>query len=171
MIKQSLNEQVKEYTDQLKKGQIQKAYKGIMTFMSGLKTFLENKYPEYSASALYFGYMDMTYFAFTPMELRTRNLKVAVVYLHEQNRFEVWLSAVNKKIQAEYIERFKKEDIGDYKLSQTLPGIDSVIEVQIVDLPDFDQAEELRLEIERKVIDFTENIAQKLKQIGAAPLR
>lgn len=62
----SFNNHVREYTIQLSKGQIQKAYKGIMTFMSGLRTYLESMYPEYTASALYFGYMDMTYFAFTP---------------------------------------------------------------------------------------------------------
>ena len=34
----SLNDCVKEYTIQLGKGQIQKAYRGIMTFMSDLKS-------------------------------------------------------------------------------------------------------------------------------------
>ena len=93
---QSLNDFVKEYTKQLKKGQIQKAYKGIMKFMSGLKNNMGSNHPEYAASALYFGYMDMTYFAFTPMELKSRNLKIAVVYLHEQNRFEVLLGGSNR---------------------------------------------------------------------------
>ena len=60
----SLNNHVREYTIQLRKGQIQKAYKGLMIFMSGLRTYLESMYPEYTASSLYFGYMDMTYFAF-----------------------------------------------------------------------------------------------------------
>ncbi len=56
---------------------MQKAYKAIMTFMSGLCTYLEKKYPEYNTSALYFGYMDMTYFAFTPPGLKGKKLKIA----------------------------------------------------------------------------------------------
>lgn len=70
-----------------------------MKFISGLKNYMENNYPEYASSALYFGYMDMTYFAFTPLELKKKNLKVAVVYLHEQNKFEAWLGGGNRKIQ------------------------------------------------------------------------
>ena len=36
----SLNEAIREYTFQLQRGQIQIAYKGIMTFMSAMKSFL-----------------------------------------------------------------------------------------------------------------------------------
>ena len=79
-----MNNLVKEYTEQLRKGRIQKAYRGIMAFMSGLVNFMENRYPGHHSSALYSGYMDMTYFAFTPLELKKKNLKIAVVYLHEQ---------------------------------------------------------------------------------------
>ena len=65
-----------------------------------------------------------------------------MVYLHEQNRFEVWLGGSNRKVQAEYIELFKRKDIGDYKLSQASPGVDFIIEIQIADQLDFDQTEE-----------------------------
>jgi len=40
---ESLNDYILEYRNQLGKGQIQKAYKGIMAFMSGLITCLENR--------------------------------------------------------------------------------------------------------------------------------
>ncbi|MFB0919742.1 MAG: hypothetical protein QMB62_02485 [Oscillospiraceae bacterium] len=155
---QTLNNAVKEYTAQLRNGQIQKAYKGIMAFMARLKNHMENQYPEYISSALYLGYMDMTYFAFTPLELKDRKLKIAVVYLHEQNRFEVWLGGVNRKVQAEYIELMKSKDIGDYKVSQALPGVDSIIELTVAGQPDFDRIEDLMAEIESKAVEFAENI-------------
>jgi hypothetical protein len=56
----SLNQHILEYQRQLRKGEIQKAYKGIMTFMAGLKSHLEKTHPDTVTSALYFGYMDMT---------------------------------------------------------------------------------------------------------------
>jgi len=41
---ESLNKDILEYKLQLSKGQIQKAYKGIMTFMSELRSYLENRF-------------------------------------------------------------------------------------------------------------------------------
>lgn len=154
----SLNESVREYTAQLQQGQIQKAYKGIMTFMSALKTYLESRHEEFAATGLYFGYMDMTYFAFTPQELKQRSLKIAIVYLHEQNRFEAWLGGANRKVQAEYIKALKRTDIGSFRLSEVSPGVDSIIELQILEQPDFDKPEELMQVIESKVLEFAESI-------------
>ncbi len=148
----------------LKKEQIQKAYKGIMTFMSRFKTHMESRYPEYLASSLYFGYMDMTYFAFTPIKLKRRKLKVAIVYIHKQNRFEVWLGGTNRSVQTQYIEIMRKKNIGDYKLSQVLQGVDSIIEMKIAEQPDFNHMEELILIIERKIIEFTNNVLSMLSE-------
>ncbi|MDD4089984.1 MAG: hypothetical protein PHP29_09875 [Tissierellia bacterium] len=41
---QSLNDFINEYTTQLRKGQIQKAYNGIMTFMSELKNYMVGRH-------------------------------------------------------------------------------------------------------------------------------
>jgi len=154
----SLSETIREYTAQLQHGQIQKAYKGIMTFMSALKAYLENRNEDYAATGLYFGYMDMTYFAFTPLKLKQRGLKIAIVYLHEQNRFEAWLGGANRKVQAEYIKALKGADIGSFRLSEVSPGVDSIIELQILEQPDFDKPEELMQVIESKVLEFAESI-------------
>ncbi len=94
---EKLDRLVREYTVQLGKGRIQRAYKGILSFLSGLGAYLKDKYPDHSLSALYPGYMDMSYFAFTPPYLRDKRLKIAVVYLHEDNRIEAWLGGVNRK--------------------------------------------------------------------------
>ena len=155
---ESINECIKEYATQLRKGQIQKAYKGIMTFMSELRAYLESGYPDYTAGSLYFGYMDMTYFAFTPPDLKNKKLKIAVVYLHEKGVFEVWLAGNNRKIQAEYIALMGSENIGKYKLSQVIPGVDSIIESILVEEPDFDHPEELKKQIEKKTMAFVRDI-------------
>jgi len=125
-----------------------------MTFMSNLKSYLETRYPDYFTSALYFGYMDMTYFAFTPPSLKDKKLKIAIVFLHEQVRFEAWLGGSNRRIQAEYIALMKHKNIGKYQLSQVLPGVDSIIESTLIEQPDFDQLEELKTQIEVNTIEF-----------------
>ncbi len=152
---ESLNDHILEYVHQLKQGHIQKAYKGIMTFMAGLKLYLEKNYPDYFSSALYFGYMDMSYFAFTPMDLKQKKLKIAIVYLHEQSRFEVWLGGSNRKVQAKYIELLSRVNIGNkFRLSQVQPGIDSIIEMTLVQQPDFDDRQALMEQIELGIIAF-----------------
>ena len=78
-----------EYKKQLQKGVIQKAYKGLMEYIMDLRTHLQHKYPEYFVSAIYYGYMDMTYFSFTSRTLKERKLKAAVVFIHDAFRFEV----------------------------------------------------------------------------------
>lgn len=80
----------------MKEGKIQKAYRGIMSFMSELKTFLEQQSPDFVTSSLYFGYMDMTYFAFTPKKLKDKKLKIAIVFLHEDCRFEKYFFNQNE---------------------------------------------------------------------------
>lgn len=161
---ESINESIKEYAAQLSKGRIQKAYKGIMTFMSELRSYLESKYPDYTAGSLYFGYMDMTYFAFTPADLKNKKLKIAVVYLHEKGAFEVWLAGNNRKIQAEYIASMSSANIGKYKLSQVIPGVDSIIETTLVEKPDFDNPDELKKQIEKKTMEFIKDITSILDE-------
>jgi len=160
----SLDKFIQEYRLQLSKGYIQKAYKGIMTFMSDLKSYLEKNYPDHFTSALYFGYMDMTYFTFTPHSLKTKKLKIAIVYLHEGGRFEAWLGGNNRKIQAEVIEQLSEKALGTYRLSKPAPGVDSIIETALVDDPDFDKLEELKIQIEKNTIEFINDMTAILEQ-------
>ena len=133
----TLDDYIREYTIQLGKGKIQKAYKGIITFMTELKAYLERKYPDYTIGALYSGYMDMTYLAFTPSDFKTKKLKVAIVFLHEECKFELWLAGTNRKIQADFIELLSHKNIGRYTLSRVSPGVDSIIASLIVEQPLF----------------------------------
>lgn len=126
-----------EYTSLLQKGEIQVAYKGIMESMTLIKSFFESLYPEYPTSSLYFGYMDMTYFAITPPELKREKLKIAIVYLHPSMRFEAWLCGTNKSIQRIYHDRFRSMEIKGYRLSPILPDVDSILETTLLQDPDF----------------------------------
>ncbi|MBN1775595.1 MAG: hypothetical protein JW817_03925 [Clostridiales bacterium] len=149
-----LNDDIREYTELLREGTVPRAYRGILSFMSELLHHMSASHPGHAVSAMYAGFMDMTYFAFTPPELKSRNLKVAVVYLHEENRFEVWIGGGNRKIQAEYIGRLSRADTGPYILSKVSPGVDSIIEKRLVESPDFEDKEALIRRLEEDVIAF-----------------
>jgi hypothetical protein len=156
---ESLHEDMNEYRKQLEKGTIQKAYKGLMEYVLGLRTHFTNKYPDYVVSgSLYYGYMDMTYFSCFPKSLKDRGLKIAIVFLHQPFRFEAWLAGYNKQVQAKYWKLFKASDWNAYRLVPTTKGADAIIEHILVDDPDFRDLEALTDQIERETLKFIKDV-------------
>jgi hypothetical protein len=155
----SLQENMAEFRKQLEKGSIQKAYQGLMEFMIRLKNHFSNKYPDYSApGSLYNGYMDMTYFSILPKSLKERDLKIAIVFLYDAFRFEIWLSGKNKQVLAKYWKIIKKSGWGKYKVVEPVKGVDSVVEHVLVDNPDFSDLDALTKQIEQGALEFIRDI-------------
>jgi hypothetical protein len=58
-----LNDYITYYRNQIEKGDIVIAYRGLMEYMMNLRTHFKNEYPNYFISgSFYYEYMDMTYF-------------------------------------------------------------------------------------------------------------
>jgi hypothetical protein len=159
-----LNDAIREYTKQLQSDSLITAYTGIIKYMSGLRTFFTNKHPELYPGTFYPGYMDMTYFALTPPPLKDKKLKIAIVYLHKEARFEAWLGGVNRHVQSEYIERLEGRSLGRLHLSRVSPGVDSILEEVFITDPDFERQEDLTRILEEKTITFIDDV---LLLIGA----
>jgi hypothetical protein len=157
---------MREYRKMLQQGTVQQAYRGLMEYMASLRTRLQEKYPEYAVSgSLYQGYMDMTYFALTPLPLKERGLKIAVVFAYETFRFEVWLAAVNKTVQKEYWEKIKASGWSKYPPVATITGADAIIEHVLVENPDFNDLDALTAAIETGTMGFITDIDSLLKQL------
>lgn len=156
---EAFHEFVSEYKRQLEQGAIQKAYRGLMEYVMALRTHFKNKYPEHVVSgSIYYGYMDMTYFSFNPKSLQDRGLKIAIVFVHEAFRFEVWLAGYNKQVQAEYWKLFKESGWGKYRIVPTTKGADAILEHILVDNPDFSDLEALTKQIETGTFEFIEQV-------------
>lgn len=167
----SFQEYVYEYRKQLEKGAVQKAYKGLMEYIMDLRTYFKNKYPDYFVSgSIYYGYMDMTYFSFFPQSLKDRNLKVAIVFLHEAFRFEAWLAGTNKQVQTEYWKLFKESGWEQYHIVPTTKGADSIIEGILVGNPDFSDLNALTKQIEGETLRFIKDIEGFLLTPSTAPV-
>ena len=164
----SLHESMLELHRQLDKGVIQHAYKGLLEYMLALKAGMQKRHPEMEVSGgFYDGYLDMSYFACFPKGLKERKLKIAVVFNYDAFRFEVWLSAVNKQVLAEYLNLIKQSGWKKYHLVPSLEGMDSALECVLVEEPDFNDLEELTQKIEKGVLQITRDVmdfldAQKL---------
>lgn len=155
-----------QYHEQLAKGAIQKAYRGLMEYIMNLRTHFMKKYPDFFVSgSIYYGYMDMTYFSFTPRSIKDYKLKIALVFIHEEMRFEAWLAAANKQLQEKYWKLIKESSWNKYHLVSTTQGVDSIVESVLVDDPDFDNLDALTDEIERESLKFIRDIEDLLPKL------
>lgn len=163
----TLNEYISEYKRQMEKGDVKEAYRRLMEYIMSLRTHFSGKYPDFFVSGnIYQGYMDMTYFSFTPEALKRKKLRIALVFLHEKIRFEVWLGGYNKQVQLKYWKLFKEKNMEKYKIPSSIKGIDYIIEHTLVDDPDFNDLDALTKKIETGVLEFIKDIETLLLEIS-----
>jgi hypothetical protein len=156
---ESFHEYMNEYYKQLKKGDIKEAYKGLMGYFRDLRLHFKNKYPDYFvSSSIYYGYMDMTYFSFSPNSLKHRKLKTAIVFVHDTFRFEVWLAGNNKNVQTKYWKLLKESDWNKYHIVPTTKGVDYIIDHILIDNPDFSDLDTLTKQIESGTLKFIKDV-------------
>ncbi len=155
----SFHQYMNEYKKQIKKGDIKEAYNGLMEYFRDLRSYLKNKYPDHTVSSnIYYGYMDMTYFSFTPGSLKRHKLKIAIVFIHDTFRFEVWLAANNKNVQTKYWKLLKESDWNKYQIVSTLKGFDYIIDHILIDDPNFSDLDALTKQIETGTLKFIEDV-------------
>ncbi len=157
---------MKELRRQLRKGSIQNAYRALLAYMMGLRTHFANKHGGPVVSALYQGYMDMTYFALFPPALKRRGLKVAIVFNYHAFAFEAWLAARNRKLQRQYWDLFRNSPWPSYRVVAPAQGVDSIIECDLARDPDLADPAALTSKIENATSAF---IADIVKFLGHPP--
>ena len=161
---ESMPEYIKEYKKQLGKGVIQRAYQGLMKYIMDLRTHFSKNFPDFAPGNIYHGYMDMTYFPISPKSLKSRKLKIAVVFNYDQFRFEVWLAGYNKQIQQKYWELFKESDWNKYRIPSATKGVDSIVEYTLAENPDFVDLDRLTKQIEKGTSYFINEIEDFLSK-------
>ena len=161
---QTIQENMNELQGQLRIGAIQKAYRALLDYMMDLRTCFKSRYPSYSISGLYQGYMDMTYFAIVPPSLKQRDLKIAIVFNYEAFRFEAWLSGTNRQVQRKYWELFRDSRWTAYRVVTPAKGVDSIIECNLAEDFDFADLGGLTASIEANTAEFVAHIESFLSE-------
>ena len=155
----SLQENMIEYRKQLKKGAIQRAYQGLLQYMMSLKNHFSTNYPDFSVpGSIYYGYMDMTYFPVISRSLKDRELKIAIVFVYDTFRFEVWLSGRNQQVMSKYWKLFTDSNWKRYTIAPRGKWADSVLEHVLVDNPDFSDLDALTRQIEQGTLKFIKDV-------------
>lgn len=156
---QSLKNSLQTYQKLLKETEIQSAYRELISYITKLQGKFKTKHPDYEVSTnLYQGYLDLSFFTITTELLKPLQLKIAVVFLHREMRFEAWLSGRNRAVMSFYRKKLEGYNLGEYYLANDEKGMDSIIEGILVNNPDFDNLNELTAEIEFKVSKFINDI-------------
>jgi hypothetical protein len=158
----SSKEEMELFRGELRRGNLQRAYRKLLGFMTGLRAHLAETHPQAAISGLYQGYLDMTYFAIVPPAFKRRGLKAAIVFNYEAFRFEAWLAGSNRQIQRKYWELFREGGGQDYRLVTPAKGVDAIVETILAADPDFDDPERLTAEIEQKVGTFLQALEDYL---------
>ena len=148
----------REYKRLLGEGKVQRAYRGILQYLMNLQSRLKAEFPEFEVSAVYPGYMDMSYFSFTPKSLTSHGLKVAIVFLHETFTFQVWLGARNRQLQSKFVGLFEQAGWNPTEISTPRPGVDSIVEQVLVSEPNFEDPKSLSDQILASTIAFSEKV-------------
>ena len=139
---QSIQQDMENFSRQLQRGSIQRAYRALLDYMMDLRTQLKPRFPGCAISGLYQGYLDMTYFAIVPPSLKQRDLKIAIVFNYPDFRFEAWLAAANRQVQRRTWELFRDSRWADYRVVEPAAGVDAILEcilAQEVDFSDLDR--------------------------------
>ncbi|MBT3180121.1 MAG: hypothetical protein HOB40_08995 [Candidatus Marinimicrobia bacterium] len=158
------NKYVSIYKDQLDKGNIQKAYTGLVKYVMKLKTiFAKDLSDKFTIGNILRGYMDYTYFYFSNDYLKKNKLKFGLVLNHEKMRFEIWLLGQTIDIQKKYWKLLKTTEWNKDKTE--MPKY-SVIETVLVENPDFNNLELLTEKIKNRAIQISDEITDYLKTIN-----
>lgn len=157
-----LNELTSYYRSELSDRKIQSAYSYLIKYVKKLKVDIEKTRPDYSFGNVSQGYMDYTYFPITNKYLKSNLLRFGIVFNHVDVRFELWLMGQNASIQKDYLYKLKTSQWNDSNRELTTY---SVLEIILVDNPDFSNIDQLTNTIQKKAFKYIEEICIYIKKI------
>lgn len=136
----NLNARIPAYKKAFASGEIQKTYQSLVGVVQGLRTECHKVYKgKYSVANVLHGYIDFTYFYLQNDYLKERRLKLAIVFNHQEVRFELWLLGQTKDVQINFWEKLKGEK---WVNEDSMPEW-SIFEIVMIASPDFDNTEQL----------------------------
>ena len=158
----SLRDDLKHLQEQLAEGSAPRAYGAIVTSMSRLRAHFAAAQGERAVSGLYQGTFDMTYFALFPPALKSRGLKLAIVFDYGSFGFEVWLAARNRTLQRRYWELFRDNGWSAHRLVEPAAGIDAIVESDVAGALDLEDPGALTDRIETAALTFLDDVERFL---------
>ncbi len=165
----TLDQDLRELQQRLSDGAIQRAYRGILSCLSRLRTAFADQRGERATGGLYQGHFDMTYFALFPDPLKERDLKLAVVFNYDTFGLEVWLAARNRKSQRRTWELFRDAGYTKHRLVEPGVGIDAIVTAALAANCSLEDESTLATQVVAGVAAFEHDILSFLREADPTP--
>ena len=118
-----------EYKTLLQTTDLIEAYQEFIKLFRFLRIELEKTMTEYRFQGnIAENGMDYSYLLFWTEEIKSKGLKIAVVFVHRDFRFEVWVSGFNRKYQSKYYDILKDKEI-PFELTSSPTKTDYILRV------------------------------------------
>jgi len=164
----SFHKSMQKFRAGLEAGYLQEAYSGLMGYMRGLRLHFEKKFPNFSVpSKIYYGFMDMTYFAISTPVTKPHKLKFGVLFEYTNFQFEIYLSGFNRKVGAKYWRIIQEKNWTGYTLAEDPKKVDFIVYNVLAADPDFADLDALTAKIEKGTLDFIDQSEGFLKSLSA----
>lgn len=157
-------EKIDRYTREVAVGDLPQVYRKILDSLSEIRRMIQKNHSDLVVGSLYPGYMDISFFALVSPELKARQLKLVLVYVHATGAFEGWLAGINRGVQKQYYSLLEGRDLGAWTLSSFGPGIDHLIKITLVEDPDFEALLLLVEKIDESLRLFHQESLLRLKE-------
>lgn len=97
------------YKNLIQTTELQEGYQAFIKLFCFLRSELKKELPQMMFSnQIEENKMNFAYFQLTNQSLKTKGLKIQVIFVHKTCSFELWVSGYNRKIQCEYYEKLKE---------------------------------------------------------------
>lgn len=164
---ENYNKLMNDFKDQCARGGIQRAYQYIFALFADVgHEIVRNRNKMISVNSLYHGYLDMTYLPVTTDILKENGLKIAVVFNYSLFRFELWLSAINRKKRTEVLAIMSQSKWKKYKTVENDGNTDALIERAIKGIDDFNDRSGIASLITKESITFINDIESFIRDYG-----
>ena len=139
-MSKNINQEVEKYQKIIREYSMSTTYKFLLAYMNKLQKEFNNELSHiFSVNKVLNGYLDYTYFYFTNEFLKDRKLKLAIVYNHQENCFNLWLLGTIKQSQINYWNKFKNTEWNNEESMSPW----YVLSVDLISKPNFLEIEKL----------------------------
>lgn len=149
---------LKEYENIMKSTNLQRDYQEFIKFFRYLKIYLEKEMQKYKFTGnIVENNMDYSYFQFSDETLKSKGLKIVIVFVHKTCNYEVWLSGINRNVQVKYHKELMDSD-NKYTLTSDPTRLDYILKHIIISNSDYSNIDSLLNEIKSETLNFIEDI-------------
>ena len=149
------------YKELLSTTELQTSYQEFINLFRYLRIELEKELDDFSFSNnIVENRMDFAYFQLFSDELKAKGLKAQIIFVHKEFQFEVWISGYNRKIQRDYYNYFKNQNI-KYIINGDPDRVDYIIKSPLpkdIDISNGELLIDLLKSEVSEMVAFAENI-------------